>query len=99
MYFSDTRAEALYTYDFGLATGEFANRKVLVDTSDKPFRIDRATVDMQGFYSGPRFTTGASASARPTVPRWTRSACRYAGPPAPVPRRRPQSTKSPTTNW
>jgi len=52
MYFSDTRAEALYTYDFGLATGEFANRKVLVDTSDKPFRIDRATVDMQGFYSG-----------------------------------------------
>ena len=50
MYFSDTRAEALYAYDFDLATGAVANRRVLVDTTDKPFRIDGATVDSEGFY-------------------------------------------------
>ena len=50
MYFSDTRSEALYTYDFDFDSGQIANKKVLVDTSDKPFRIDGATVDSQGFY-------------------------------------------------
>jgi len=50
MYFSDTRAEALYAYDFDIASGAVSNRRVLVDTSDKPFRIDGATVDADGFY-------------------------------------------------
>jgi len=50
MYFSDTRAEALYAYDFDFATGAVSNRRVFVDTSDKPYRIDGATVDADGFY-------------------------------------------------
>jgi sugar lactone lactonase YvrE len=50
MYFSDTRAEALYAYDFDFANGGVSNRRVFVDTSDKPYRIDGATVDADGFY-------------------------------------------------
>ncbi len=50
MYFSDTRSEALYAYDFDLAAGTLSNRRIFVDTTDKPFRIDGATVDADGFY-------------------------------------------------
>ncbi len=50
MYFSCTRSEALYAYDFDMDTGDISNRRVLVDTTDKPFRIDGATVDSEGFY-------------------------------------------------
>jgi len=50
MYFSCTRSEALYAYDFNFASGDISNRRVLVDTSDKPFRIDGATVDSDGNY-------------------------------------------------
>jgi sugar lactone lactonase YvrE len=50
MYFSDTRSEALYAYDFDIATGAVANRRVFLDTTDKPFRIDGATVDRDGYY-------------------------------------------------
>jgi len=50
MYFSDTRKESLYAYDYDIETGGIANRRVLVDTSDKPFRIDGATVDADGNY-------------------------------------------------
>ena len=50
MYFSDTRKEALYAYDYDIETGSIANRRVIVDTSDQPFRIDGATVDSDGNY-------------------------------------------------
>ena len=50
MYFSDTRAEALYAYAFDLDSGAISNRQVLLDTSDKPYRIDGATVDSEGYY-------------------------------------------------
>lgn len=50
MYFSDTRKEALYAYDYDIETGGVSNRRVIVDTADKPFRIDGATVDTEGFY-------------------------------------------------
>ena len=50
MYFSDTRKEFLYAYDYDIETGSIANRRAIVDTSDKPFRIDGATVDSDGSY-------------------------------------------------
>ena len=50
MYFSDTRSEALYAYDFDFAAGTLSNRRIFVDTTDQPFRIDGATVDADGFY-------------------------------------------------
>ena len=50
MYFSDTRKEALYAYDYDIDTGDVSNRRVIVDTTDKPFRIDGATVDADGHY-------------------------------------------------
>lgn len=50
MYFSDSRGESLYAYDFDFASGAVGNRRILVDTTDKPYRIDGATVDRDGYY-------------------------------------------------
>ncbi len=50
MYFSDTRKEALYAYDYDIDTGDVSDRRIIVDTTDRPFRIDGATVDADGFY-------------------------------------------------
>ncbi len=48
MYFADTRARAIWAYDFDLVTGEMANQRSLVDLSDQPGRPDGATVDSEG---------------------------------------------------
>jgi sugar lactone lactonase YvrE len=50
MYFSDTRGEALYAYDYDIETGSIDNRRVLIDTTEASFRIDGATVDAEGHY-------------------------------------------------
>jgi len=50
MYFSDTRAETVYAYDFDIASGALENRRVFISTKEIAGRIDGATVDTEGFY-------------------------------------------------
>ena len=50
MFFSDSKGEALYNYDFDIDSGAIANRRVFLDTNDKAFRIDGGTVDSEGHY-------------------------------------------------
>ena len=50
LYFSDTRAETVYAYDFDLAAGEIANRRVFFHSDGIEGRVDGATVDTDGNY-------------------------------------------------
>ncbi len=50
MYFSDTRAETVYAYDFDLASGALENRRVFISTREIAGRVDGATVDADGYY-------------------------------------------------
>jgi sugar lactone lactonase YvrE len=50
MYFADTRAETVYSYDFDVDTGAIRNRRTFISTKDMPGRVDGATVDAEGFY-------------------------------------------------
>jgi len=52
MYFSDSRGETVYTYDFDVDAGTISNREVFLSTRDMPGRIDGATCDEEGFYWG-----------------------------------------------
>ncbi len=49
MYFTDSSPCVIYAYDYDLATGNIANRRVFVDSSDRPGVHDGLTVDSQGF--------------------------------------------------
>jgi len=48
MYFADTRARAIWRFDFELETGSISNQRTFVDLSDQPGRPDGATVDSEG---------------------------------------------------
>jgi len=50
MYFADTRAETVWTYDFDLDEGAIRNRRVFLSTRDIEGRVDGATVDAEGHY-------------------------------------------------
>lgn len=50
MYLADSRREVVYAYDFDLAMGVVANRRVFVSTAETPARVDGATVDRDGNY-------------------------------------------------
>jgi L-arabinonolactonase len=52
MYFSDSRGETVYAYDFDLKSGSIRNRRVFLSTRDMPGRIDGATCDSDGCYWG-----------------------------------------------
>lgn len=52
MYFSDSRGETVFTYDFDLEAGRISNRQVFLSTRDMPGRIDGATCDEEGYYWG-----------------------------------------------
>jgi len=47
-YFADSRRRLIYAYDFDLATGAIANRRVFADCSHEPFEPDGATIDEEG---------------------------------------------------
>jgi sugar lactone lactonase YvrE len=49
MYLVDSTPGRVYAYDFDLARGEIANRRVLVDRSNEPGVPDGLAVDAQGF--------------------------------------------------
>lgn len=48
-YFSDTRRFTIWAFDFDLAGGRIANRRVFADTTGHPGRPDGSTVDAEGF--------------------------------------------------
>jgi len=48
LYFADTRAYMIWRFDFDLAEGRIANRRVFAETSE-PARPDGACVDADGF--------------------------------------------------
>lgn len=50
MYFSDSRADTVYAYDFDLESGAISNRRVFISTKEIEGRVDGATVDSDGFY-------------------------------------------------
>ena len=47
-YFSDSRAQIIWAFDFNLATGELTNKRIHNDTKDHGYP-DGATVDTEGF--------------------------------------------------
>lgn len=49
MYFTDTPARTIYAYDFDLASGSIANRRVFVRFDERPGRPDGLCVDAEGF--------------------------------------------------
>jgi sugar lactone lactonase YvrE len=50
LYYADSRAEAVYAFDFDLESGEIANKRLFISTADIPGRVDGATVDQDGNY-------------------------------------------------
>lgn len=49
MYFTDSTPGIIYAYDFDLASGDIANRRVFVDRAGRPGVPDGLTVDAEGF--------------------------------------------------
>lgn len=49
MYYTDSDPRVIYAYDYDLASGDIANRRVLIDSSDQSGVPDGLTVDSQGF--------------------------------------------------
>lgn len=49
MYLTDTRAYAIYAYDFDLARGEIANRRLFVSFAGARGRPDGCAIDTEGF--------------------------------------------------
>lgn len=49
MYFTDSTPAIIYAYDYDAETGSIANRRVFVDSSDRPGVPDGLTVDQAGF--------------------------------------------------
>lgn len=58
-YFSDSRPDRSYVYDFDIKAGKFGNRRPFSDPSTYVGRIDGATVDTEGNYWGALFDGGA----------------------------------------
>ncbi|MBM3517234.1 MAG: SMP-30/gluconolactonase/LRE family protein, partial [Alphaproteobacteria bacterium] len=47
-YFAETW-EAIYAYDYDIATGSLSNKRVLVDLRDEPGGADGSTIDEEGY--------------------------------------------------
>ena len=48
MYYADTYSDVMYAFDFSLADGTIANRRVFVDTSSHPGHPDGSAIDADG---------------------------------------------------
>lgn len=65
MYLADTLAGVVWQYDFDLASGALANRRLFVSTAHIRGFVDGATVDADGFYWAALFRGGAVAQFDP----------------------------------
>ena len=48
-YFADTLLRTIFAYDFDIATGGIANRRVFTDCADQPGAPDGSTIDAEGY--------------------------------------------------
>lgn len=48
--FGDSRGDTIWRYDLDLDAGTLANKRVFLDTSGMPWRVDGATFDAEGYY-------------------------------------------------
>ncbi len=58
MYWSDSRNQIVYVFDYDIATGGASNRRELVRLTDAQGRPDGAAVDAEGFYWSACFMGG-----------------------------------------
>jgi L-arabinonolactonase len=65
MYVADTFAETVWQYDFDIATGEIANRRLFISTAHIRGVVDGATIDTDGCYWAALFRGGAIAQFDP----------------------------------
>jgi L-arabinonolactonase len=65
MYLADTFAETVWAYEFDVASGTIANRRVFVSTAEMSGAVDGATVDADGCYWAALFRGGAVAQFDP----------------------------------
>jgi sugar lactone lactonase YvrE len=61
MYLADTFTGTVWCYDFDLATGDIANRRPFLSTSQTGGFVDGATIDRDGCYWATLFRGGAIA--------------------------------------
>ncbi len=64
-YFADSFRYELYAYDYDIATGQVANRRVFADTRELGGMPDGATVDSDGLVWMAIFESGTVAAFRP----------------------------------
>ncbi len=50
MIFGDSTGNRIYRYDFDAASGEIANKRVFIDSTEEEWLVDGATFDTEGFY-------------------------------------------------
>lgn len=87
-YFADTSAGVVLRFDFDLASGTLANRRVFIDMRDAPGQLDGATVDAEGNYWSALFGAAAVACFDPAgrlvrridVPTRHPTMCTFGGP-------------------
>jgi L-arabinonolactonase len=65
MYLADTLAGMVWQFDFDVATGDIANRRVFISTAHIRGAVDGATVDEDGCYWAALFRGGAVAQFDP----------------------------------
>ena len=65
MYLADTFTRTVWRYDFDIATGALANRRLFISTAHIRGFVDGATVDAEGCYWAALFRGGAVAQFDP----------------------------------
>lgn len=88
MYFADTRARAIWNFDYDLAEGKISNKSIFVDLSDQNGRPDGATVDAEGCvwnaeYGGSRvvrYTPEGKFDGQVDLPVTNVTCCTFGGP-------------------
>lgn len=65
MYVADTMAGSVWKYDFDVATGDIADRRLFISTAHIRGSVDGATVDADGCYWAALFRGGAVAQFDP----------------------------------
>lgn len=87
MYFADTRARVIWSFDYNLSAGEISNKNVFVDLTGQLGRPDGATVDAEGFlwnaeYGGSRivrYTPKGNFDRQVDLPVTNVTCCTFGG--------------------
>lgn len=66
MYFTDSTPRHIYAYDFDLESGNISNRRLFIDSSNRPGLPDGLTVDQEGFIWSARWDGSCVERYSPT---------------------------------